>query len=175
LDQSKNILVKRFGLRGIALFEAGKGLLALMIGIAGFTLRHRDMHAAAEHLLRILHKLLHVSPEGRFARELLHAVSRITPQSFLIFAVAVLAYVTIRFVEAIGLWLAKEWAEWFALISGSLYVPIEILELIRHPTWIKWTILTVNLLIVAYMAWFLMDSHRKKKETKQAGTESSTS
>jgi uncharacterized membrane protein (DUF2068 family) len=130
------------------------------------------MHAVAEHLLRILHKLLHVSPEGRFARELLHAVSRITPRSFLVFAVLVLAYVLIRFVEAIGLWLAKAWAEWFALISGALYVPIEVLELIRHATWIKWTILTVNLLIVAYMAWFLLDSHRKKKEAKQAAAKS---
>jgi len=170
LDKQKNILVKRFGLRGIAVFEASKGLLALMVGIAGVALRHRDLNSLAEHLLRFLHKLFHISPDGRFARALLHLVERITPRSLWIFALIVLAYTTIRFVEAGGLWLAKEWAEWFALVSGAFYVPIEIWELIRHPTWFKWVILTVNVLIVMYMAWFLMDSHRKKREA-QAGAE----
>jgi len=67
----------------------------------------------------------------------------------------------------------QEHAVWFvllillavaALVSGAFYVPIEILELVRRPTWFKWVILTVNVLIVLYIAWFLMDSHRRKKE-----------
>ena len=168
MDKQKNILVERFGLRGIAVFEASKGLVALMVGIAGFALRHRDMNTMAEHLLRFLHKLLHVSPDGHFARWLLHMAGRITPKSFWVFAFAVLAYTIVRFAEAAGLWLAKEWAEWFALVSGAFYVPIEILELVRHPTWFKWVILAVNVLIVLYIAWFLKDSHRKKREAKQA-------
>jgi len=164
MDTQKNVLVKRFGLRGIAVFEASKGLLALMVGIAGVAIRHKDMNVMADHLLRLLHRLFHISPDGRFARELLHFASRITSKSLWTFALIVLAYTTIRFVEAGGLWLAKEWAEWFALVSGAFYVPIEILELVRRPTWFKWVILTVNVLIVLYIAWFLMDSHRRKKE-----------
>ncbi len=44
-----------------------------------------------------------------------------------------LVYSAIRFAEATGLWLEKQWAEWFALISGCLYLPIEIYELARMP------------------------------------------
>ena len=70
---------------------------------------------------------------------------------------------TIRFAEAAGLWLEKQWAEWFALISGCLYLPIEIYELAHHATPIKWAIFATNLLIVAYLAWLLRDPHMQRK------------
>jgi uncharacterized membrane protein (DUF2068 family) len=57
-----------------------------------------------------------------------------------------------RFIEAFGLWFGMRWAEWFALLSGSVYLPIEIYELAKGFTWIKIGLLTVNLCIVLYMA-----------------------
>ena len=168
MDERKSFLVQHLGLRGIAIFEAGKGLLALVAGFFLLTLRHKDYQREALRLLRFIH----ISPGRHIAQSLLRAAGNMTDHKLWLFFFGILVYVTIRFAEAGGLWLEKEWAEWFALISGSLYVPIEIMELIRHPTWIKWTILTVNLLIVAYMAWFLMDSHRKKKEAKLAAAKS---
>jgi len=72
-------------------------------------------------------------------------------------------YSSIRFAEATGLWLEKQWAEWFALISGCLYLPIEIYELAHHVTPIKWAVFATNLLIVAYLAWLLRDSHMQRK------------
>jgi len=73
----------------------------------------------------------------------------------------------IRFVEAGGLWLEKEWAEWFALISGAIYTPIAVYELVRHPTGFKWTFLILNLMIVIYLAWLLRDSYKRKKEARE--------
>ena len=77
-------------------------------------------------------------------------------------------YSIIRFAEATGLWLEKQWAEWFALISGSLYLPIEIYELAHHATPIKWGVFATNVLIVAYLAWLLRDLHMQRKQAEAA-------
>ncbi len=39
--------------------------------------------------------------------------------------------------ESYGLWFAKRWAEWFALLSGSVYLPVELYGLLKGVTWIK--------------------------------------
>jgi uncharacterized membrane protein (DUF2068 family) len=166
MNSSKNLIVKHFGLRGIAIFEAGKGLGALVIGIWLLTLLHKDLESVAAHLLHFLHRVLHLSPDGHIARYIMRAASRVTHGNLWVFAGLAFLYATIRFVEAAGLWLEKEWAEWFALVSGSMYMPYEIYELARHPTAIKWAIVAVNGLIVWYLAWLLRDSHKNRKEAE---------
>jgi uncharacterized membrane protein (DUF2068 family) len=66
-------------------------------------------------------------------------------------AALALLYATVRFVEAYGLWHVRAWAEWFAIISGSVYIPIEIYELFHRTTWMRALVLATNLAIVAYL------------------------
>jgi uncharacterized membrane protein (DUF2068 family) len=68
-------------------------------------------------------------------------------------------YCFMRFIEAYGLWRGRAWAEWFALISGAIYLPLEIYELTRHATPIRWGVFLVNVLIVAYMGWLRWRAH----------------
>jgi uncharacterized membrane protein (DUF2068 family) len=168
MHTSKNLIAKHFGLRGIAIFEAGKGLLAIMVGIWLLSLLHRDIQNVAEHLLHFLHKIFRLNPDGHLARSLVRGARRVTPGNLHLWIGGTVVYSVIRFVEAVGLWLEKAWAEWFALISGGLYVPIEIYEVAHHATPIKWTVLATNLLIVAYLAWLLQDSYKSRKEQKKA-------
>ena len=63
----------------------------------------------------------------------------------------------------VGLWLEKTWAEWFALISGSLYLPWEIYELARRQTWVRWAVLGINVVIVIYLAWLRYEMHKMKR------------
>lgn len=72
-----------------------------------------------------------------------------------------LTYSTLRFVEAYGLWKARAWAEWIALISAVLYVPFEVHELIRRLSLFHISLLIVNLAIVAYMAYLRSLDHQK--------------
>lgn len=167
----KGFFVRHFGLRGVALLEAAKGALGVLAAIWVLTLRHKDMQEVAEHLLAALHKVIHVNPDGNFFRWLQRSVGGLTPRGLRVIALLIFLYVLIRFVEAAGLWLEKEWAEWFALIAGSLYVPFEIYHLVRHPTgrW-SWLILAVNLLIVLYLAWLLRDSYRRRARVAEMAT-----
>jgi uncharacterized membrane protein (DUF2068 family) len=160
---SKNFLARHFGLRGVAIFEAGKGLLAVAAAIWVVTLLHKDMQNVAARML----ELLHINPDRHLYQWLLRTVGGLTPRGLWGIVALIMGYSVIRFVEAAGLWLEKEWAEWFALVSGALYVPFEIYHLIRHPTGIKWLILGVNLLVVVYLAWLLMDSHKRRQAARE--------
>ncbi len=167
----KNLIARHFGLRGVAIFEASKGLMALAVAIWLVSLRHKDLDLVAEHLLRFLHKVIHLSPDGHLARTIMRGASKVNHHNLHIFALLAFAYVGIRFTEAGGLWLEKEWAEWFALISGALYMPYEIYELALRATLIKWGILLINALIVAYLAWLLHDSYKHRKHLAAAKAE----
>jgi len=168
MNTQKSLMAKHFGLRGIALFEAGKGLLAVMVAIWLLSLLHKDIQDVAEHLLHFLHRIFRLNPDGHLARSIIRGARRVTPGNLHLWIGGTILYSIIRFAEAAGLWLEKQWAEWFALISGCLYLPIEIYELAHHATPIKWAIFATNLLIVAYLAWLLRDLHNDRKRLEAA-------
>ena len=47
------------------------------------------------------------------------------------------------------------WAECFALISGAIYLPVEIYELTRGLSAIKAGALVINVLVILYMVFML--------------------
>src|SRR5690348_15547066 len=71
-------------------------------------------------------------------------------------------YSLVRFIEAYGLWFERRWAEWLAALSGGIYIPLEIYELIIRATWLKFAALVINLVVVAYMVWLLTETIRKR-------------
>ena len=66
-------------------------------------------------------------------------------------------YSIMRLVEAVGLWLRKKWAEWFGVLSGGIYLPLEIYELSCGVTWPKLTVFILNVGIVLYLAVVLSE------------------
>jgi uncharacterized membrane protein (DUF2068 family) len=146
------------GIRSIAVFEALKGLVVLLAGFGLLHLVHRDLQAAAEELVR--HS--HLNPAHHYPKIFIQAASRTSDNRLRFLAALAFLYATVRFVEAWGLWRLKAWAEWFAIISGSVYVPIEIFELIRHATLFRFAVLAVNLFIVVYLVYVRYSSRKTK-------------
>ena len=71
-----------------------------------------------------------------------------------------MCYALLHFLEAYGLWRERRWAEWLAVIISGVYIPIEIWELIRHVSWLRITLLVVNLAIILYLARTLIKVSR---------------
>jgi uncharacterized membrane protein (DUF2068 family) len=69
--------------------------------------------------------------------------------------IAALLYGVLEMVEGVGLWLDQLWAEYLTVIATSLLVPLEVYELVRHPSVVKAAGIVVNLAIVAYLGWGL--------------------
>jgi uncharacterized membrane protein (DUF2068 family) len=66
---------------------------------------------------------------------------------------AVGAYAVLELVEAVGLWFAKRWAEYLTLIATAAFLPLEVYELIKSLSPLKFIALGVNLAIVVYLLY----------------------
>lgn len=148
------------GLRAIAVLEALKGVAVVLLSFGILTLLHKDVEEVAENML--FH--LHISPVHRIGETVLHAASKITDTRLWEFTIGGLAYAAVRFTEAWGLWHSRVWAEWFALLSGAMYLPLEIARLIERPNWLHIAILGINILIVLYMLYVRLDALRSSPQ-----------
>ena len=144
-------------LRAVASVEFLKGLVVLLAGFGVLSLVHRDAWDVAESFL----EWLHISPDTRYAQVFLNLADQVTDAKLWTVAIAALAYSTLRFFEAYGLWRELAWAEWLALISGAIYLPFEIFELARRPDWVRLAIFLVNLAVVLYMAFLRMQARAR--------------
>ena len=139
-------------LRAVALLELTKGMIVLLAASSILLLVHReDPWDLADGLLR----LLHISPDHHFAEIFLDWAGSLTDTKVWAVAVAGVGYSLLRFVEGYGLWYAKAWAEWIALISGMLYLPFEIYKLVHKQSLLHATVFLINVAVVVYMAYAL--------------------
>lgn len=143
-------------LRAIAALEAAKGALVLLIAGGLLTLLHRDVPATIEDLM--VH--LHINADRRIGHALIDAFAHVTDARLWTIAGGCLLYATARFTEAYGLWNRRVWAEWFALLSGALYLPWELLALFERRSPLHWSIFVVNLGIVLYMLYVRIAAFR---------------
>ena len=155
----------RAGLEAIAVFEAIKGVAVLAAGFGVLALVHRDLPDIVENLIHHLH----MNPEGHLSHVFLHASEGTSDAKLHAIAGAAFAYSVVRFVEAYGLWNARVWAEWFAILSGMLYLPWEIYEIVVHPRPIRWVIFTGNIVILLYLIYARIRAIRIGRQQMRAG------
>jgi uncharacterized membrane protein (DUF2068 family) len=138
-------------LRVVASFEFIKGVFVLLIAIAAILLVHKDAWWLAESLLA----KLHISTDRHSAQLFLDFADDITDARLWAAIRLAIAYSLLRFVEGYGLWHQRTWAEWVALGSGTLLIPLEIRELLRGVTLLRSAVFVGNLVIVFYMLYLL--------------------
>ncbi|MEI6783770.1 MAG: DUF2127 domain-containing protein [Verrucomicrobiota bacterium] len=146
-------------MRSIALFEAAKGLLVLAAACGLLSLRHTDLHVATDAFL-----LRHgIDPERHYTRLFIESVAKATNHHVGEIAALGFAYALIRLVEGYGLWQGKHWAEWFAVISAGIYLPLEIQHFAHHATLLNVGVIFFNILIILYLARLLNQQRRNRQ------------
>ncbi|MEL0169858.1 MAG: DUF2127 domain-containing protein [Pseudomonadaceae bacterium] len=135
------------GLKPIAVFEASKGVLALLVAFGIHELAGDNLQQLAESL--VTH--LHLNLASHLPSIFLHASSALNDSRLGLIAAGALMYSLIRAIEAWGLWHAVRWTEWFALFSGAIYLPAELYELVTQPNLLSAGLLSINLIIVLYL------------------------
>lgn len=149
------------------MFEALKGTLVFVAGFGLLSLVHRDVQAAAERLVQHLH----LNPARHYPRVFIEAAGHINDTGLRSLAALACAYGIVRFIEAYGLWRKKVWAEWFAIISGSIYLPVEAYEIFEHATWMRATVFLVNAFIVGYLVYVRLLNRAGRIEVDPAPSE----
>lgn len=135
--------------------------------IAGFGLLSflgRDNEEFAQAIIRHLQ----LNPAKHYPQIFITAMSRLNDSHLLALASFAALYALVRFAEAYGLWNERRWAEWLAALSGGIYIPIEIYELLHRANWLKVAALVINLIVVAYMVWLLTETRRRRAAALKA-------
>jgi uncharacterized membrane protein (DUF2068 family) len=147
-------------LRAVASIELMKGVAVFVAGIIILFLVHKDPWDIADDILHFLR----VNPDRHFAQMLLNWADTITDSKLWWVAGFAFGYSALRFVEAYGLWKARIWAEWVALISGALYLPLELRAIHHRPSAFHFAVLLINLAVIFYMAYLRATSNRRATE-----------
>lgn len=141
----------------IALEKAVKGLVLLAVAFKMLTLFDRDVHAWTEDFI----SRHGIDLTNRYVHTALERLIGIGNKQLAAFSLVAAIYAGLLFTESIGLWLQKRWAEYLTAIATALFIPIELYELYERFTWIRISILVLNIFVVWYLATRLND---EKKE-----------
>src|SRR5207244_298163 len=90
---------------------------------------------------------------AQYLDALLQRLLTLTPREVGWLAVIAILYGVLELAEAAGLLLRRRWAEYLVVTATAVGIPLEVVELARHPTALKATLLLINLLIVVYLVW----------------------
>jgi uncharacterized membrane protein (DUF2068 family) len=146
-------------LKLVAVFEGAKGILVLCAGFGLLLLIHRDLHQAASELI----SHFHLNPASKYPGIFQDLADRTSDARLWAMAAAAAVYSSVRFAEAIGLWFDRRWAEWFGFLSGAIYLPLEVYELMVGVTWPKVVVFAINSLIVLYLLYILANRRSSRR------------
>ncbi len=153
-------------LQAVATFEFCKGLFVILMGFCALALVHKDVWLYAESLLA----LFHINTDRRSAQLFLDFADNVTDARLWAAARIAFAYSALRFTEAYGLWRCRTWAEWVALVSGALLLPLEVRELLRGVTALRSALFIGNLAVVFFMLYVIRTNRRERRLAAAAGT-----
>lgn len=151
-------------LRAVASIEWIKGVFVLLMGFCALALVHKDVWWYAEGVLAALH----VDTDRRWAQAFLDFADNVTDARLWAAARIAFAYSVLRFTEGYGLWKERTWAEWVALVSGTLLLPLEVRELLHGFTWLRVGAFLANIAVVLYMLHVVLTNRQHRKDLLQA-------
>jgi uncharacterized membrane protein (DUF2068 family) len=147
------------GLRTVATIEFLKGVGGVLLGFGFLALVHKDVWDITARIM----EFLHINLDRHWAQVVLDWADQVTDSRLLWVAAGFFAYSTLRFVEAYGLWRTRVWAEWLAILSGLLYLPYEVYELVHKASLLKFAFLLINLVLVSYVAFVRLSGRRLER------------
>jgi uncharacterized membrane protein (DUF2068 family) len=146
----------------LRLIAIDKGIHALLLTLVGVALLFLSSNEAAAHdsFLRIIVALNGSSSTPDTVEHRLHGVLgrvdwllRLHTGTLYAASGVILAYAALNAVESFGLWRMRRWAEYLSAIATSVFLPLEIYELIDRVTVFRIGTLIVNIAIVVYLVY----------------------
>ena len=137
------------GLRAVAVVELVKGVLVLIAAGVVLGFLSGDLQSKVEALVGHFH----MNPARHHPQVFADTLRDFADAHKVVLSFGALCYATIRFVEAYGLWHARAWAWGFGILSGALYIPLELVELWKRVSWESVSVLVANVAVVVVL-WY---------------------
>lgn len=152
------LLRDRLIMRALAVERALRavGLVAIALLVLKFRGSHDTLQAAFRTDLPLLSPLatqLGWNPDDSRIVRGINDVFSLSTTTLTWIAVGLLAYAALEAVEAAGLWLARRWGEYFAVVATSVFLPLEVYELLERVTALRLAMFVVNVAAVVWLVW----------------------
>jgi uncharacterized membrane protein (DUF2068 family) len=158
-SQSSGPLHHDRGLVLIAVFKFAQALLFIAIGVGARRLLHQDIGDE----LGVLADHLRFNPESRFVNFVLDKASLLNDPLLRRIGLAAFCYAALGIAEGIGLYLEKAWGEFLTLLITVSFLPWEIFEIVRRLTWIRASLLAINILVFLYLLRLVIEKERQRR------------
>jgi uncharacterized membrane protein (DUF2068 family) len=123
---------------------------------------HRLLHKNIADQIELFARHLRFNPESRLVIFILQKSSIINGRVLERISLIAFLYATLTLIEGIGLYLEKTWGEFLTLAITASFLPWEILEIFRRITWIRVSLLTINILVFVYLLRLILDRARNR-------------
>jgi len=139
-----------------------KGLILIALGVGALRLLHKDIQDELTQLI----DHLRFNPESKLINFILVQASIIDDHMLRRVSAVLFAYAGLGLIEGIGLYLEKVWAEYLTLLITASFLPFEIFEVIRRLTWIRASLLLLNVLVFFYLLKVVTERVRVRRSLR---------
>jgi uncharacterized membrane protein (DUF2068 family) len=130
----------------------GAGTLAFVVWRLGYSRDSvEDAYQRELPALRTLFRQVGYNIDNSKLSGLIHKALTLSPTTIKVVAGGLAAYAVIEVIEGVGLWLARRWGEYFAMVATSFGLPYEVYDLTQKVTATRAVLFGVNLALVLYL------------------------
>jgi uncharacterized membrane protein (DUF2068 family) len=151
------------GLRLIAAMKIVKGLAMAGLALGVFGLVHKNLEDLARHFVTVFR----ISPENHFVEMTLEKLGVVEPAQLRKLGILTAFDASIQLVEGLGLWFGAWWAEYLIVISTCLFIPTEAMGTLNRFSWLRFTILVLNLAMFAYVGQLVLRRHMARMAARK--------
>jgi hypothetical protein len=138
-------------LKVIACLKVLRGTLAIAVGVTLYIIfGHSEVLNWQEHSF-----ISSIAQKDPFFQIFIDWLAKFPNEQVLYISLFAFGIGLIRYIEAIGVWLDKTWAQWLVVITAFIYIPFEINELIHQFTWTITIIMAINFVVAFYLLHIL--------------------
>jgi uncharacterized membrane protein (DUF2068 family) len=145
-----------FILRALAIERWIRGVVIVLLGIAVFRLKStqvslKDLFDKDLNSLQPFFDQIHFDVGDSSTIHSIQKVLDAKPSTLNLIAIGLILYGALQLLEGIGLWSLKRWGEYVAVVGTTLFIPLEVYELTEKISWLKITVLVINIGAVLYL------------------------
>ena len=138
-------------LKVIACLKVLRGTLAIVVGVTLYIIfGHSELLNWQEHSF-----ISSIAQKDPFFQIFIDWLAKFPNEQVLYISLFAFGIGLIRYIEAIGVWFDKTWAQWLVVITAFIYIPFEINELIHQFTWTITIIMAINFVVAFYLLYLL--------------------
>jgi uncharacterized membrane protein (DUF2068 family) len=144
------------GFRIIGGFKILSSLALFGAGIGVFRLMRSDVAETLEDLAQTWR----LDPNSRYIDSVISWASNIDRKQLKAIGFGTFFYALLHAVEGVGLVLERRWAGYLTVIATGSLIPFEIWEVYKKVSPIRLSVLSINVAILVYLIWKLIQEHR---------------